>query len=94
MWRVFTERNADKALRVAPLDVREKLDLWRDIVEEHGPFGLRAVRGFRDHALKGQWQGARSSRLNYQWRIIYRIADTDISVFVLEVTPHDYRKKS
>lgn len=37
-----------------------------------GPEGLRAINGFRDAALSGDWKGYRSSRLNEQWRVIYQ----------------------
>ena len=38
-----------------------------------GPKGLRNIRGFNDEALKGDWLGHRSSRLNPQHRVIYNI---------------------
>ncbi len=49
---------------------------------------------FRDHVLKGEWQGARASRLNEQWRVIYYVVANEVKILVMEVTPHDYRKKS
>jgi len=55
--------------------------------------GLRRLPGFRDHALKGEWMGARSSALSRQWRVIYAVRGDELTVFVLEVNPHDYRKK-
>ncbi len=93
MWTVFLERNALKALSKAPKEIQAKFEKWKDIAQLQGPSGLLQIKGFRDHALKGEWQGARSSSLNYQWRVIYTVASEQVNIFVLEVTPHDYRKK-
>lgn len=94
MWLVVIERNASKRLDGAPLEIQEKFEKWKDIVQIHGPQGLQQVKGFKDHALKGEWQGARASRLNLQWRVIYWVSGSEIKIIVMEVTPHDYRKKS
>ncbi|MGH8556997.1 MAG: type II toxin-antitoxin system mRNA interferase toxin, RelE/StbE family [Methylococcales bacterium] len=51
------------------------------------------IRGFDDEALSGEWKGHRSSRLNDQYRVIYRIEQSQIKVEVVSVTPHDYRRK-
>jgi proteic killer suppression protein len=93
MWNVFLEKNAEKALKKAPKEIQEKLEKWMDIVRLQGPKGLYEIKGFRDHALKGEWQGARASRLNDQWRVIYYVVANEIKILVMEVTPHDYRKK-
>lgn len=58
-----------------------------------GPPGLRAIKGFRDEALAGEWKGFRSSRLNEQWRVIYKVTPDVLLVQVVRVTPHDYRRK-
>lgn len=93
MWAVFLEKNAFKAIAKAPNEIQEKFEKWKDIVQLQGPKGLFIVKGFRDHALKGEWQGARASRLNEQWRVIYDVVASEIKILVMEVTPHDYRKK-
>ena len=94
MWTVFLERNALKALSRAPKEIQAKFEKWKDIAQLQGPHGLLQIKGFRDHALKGEWKGARSSSLNYQWRVIYAVVSDQVKILVLEVTPHDYRKKS
>ncbi|WP_224784638.1 type II toxin-antitoxin system mRNA interferase toxin, RelE/StbE family [Marinihelvus fidelis] len=58
-----------------------------------GPNGLKAIRGFNDESLKGNWKGFRSSRLGQKYRVIYQVKVTEILVTVIDVTPHDYRKK-
>lgn len=58
-----------------------------------GPVGLVAIKGFRDELLRGEWKGHRSSRLNQQYRVIYRIDRDRVFVEVVDVTAHDYRRK-
>lgn len=93
MWVVFLEKKAVKALNKAPKEIQEKFEKWKDIIQLQGPKGFFEIKGFLDHALKGEWQGARASRLNDQWRVIYYVVANEVKIFVMEVTPHDYRKK-
>jgi addiction module RelE/StbE family toxin len=65
----------------------------KDIVSISGPQGLRLIRGFNDESLSGDWSGFRSSRLNQQYRVIYRGERQEVRVDVVSVTPHDYRRK-
>ena len=58
-----------------------------------GPAGLKQIKGFNDEALRGEWKGYRSSRLNIQYRIIYKIENEQFFVKVIKVTAHDYRRK-
>ena len=94
MWVIFEHRRLDKQLNKAPLEVQKRYEKWKDIVEISGPAGLKLVRGFRDEALRGEWKGFRSSRLNQQYRVIYQTEGDQLKVYVVEVTPHDYRRKS
>jgi len=64
---------------------------WKDVVAISGPEGLKQIKGFRDEVLRGEWKGHRSSRLNVQYRVIYRIEKDQVLVQVVSVTPHDYR---
>jgi len=70
-----------------------RYEKWKDIVAVSGPQGLRLIRGFRDEALRGAWKGHRSSRLNQLYRVIYKIESDNLHVLVMELTPHDYRRK-
>ena len=45
---------------------------------------------FNDEALKGEWEGYRSSRLGIKWRVIYFRQDQHLEVYVIEITPHKY----
>tara|TARA_R110002072_G_scaffold85817_2_gene194051 strand:- start:300 stop:584 length:285 start_codon:yes stop_codon:yes gene_type:complete len=94
MWSIFEHRRLDKQLAKGPMEVQKRYEKWKDIVEISGPAGLKLVRGFRDEALRGDWRGCRSSRLNQQYRVIYQVEGNRLKVYVLEVTPHDYKRKS
>jgi addiction module RelE/StbE family toxin len=93
MYKLEILKSADKTLKKAPVEIRDAFDAWKNVVQLQGVAGLKAINGYRDHALKGDWQGARSSSLNEQWRVIYLVVENEVKIFVFEVTPHDYRRK-
>jgi addiction module RelE/StbE family toxin len=93
MWEIYEHRKAVKQLESLPPDVLKRYEKWKDIVSISGPDGLRQIRGFRDESLRGEWKGHRSSRLNIQYRVIYKIEKALVLVQVVNVTPHDYRRK-
>jgi mRNA-degrading endonuclease YafQ of YafQ-DinJ toxin-antitoxin module len=93
MWTLYEKKSAVKALGTAPDEVLVRYEAWKRIVEATGPHGLRHVKGFHDEALKGPWLGYRSSRLGIKWRVIYMIVKDALEVYVIEITPHDYRRK-
>lgn len=93
MWRIYEHKNASKALASLPIDILKRYEKWKDIVAISGPHGLARIRGFNDEPLKGKWKGHRSSRLNIQYRIIYKIDGERLFVQVVRVTAHDYRRK-
>ena len=88
-------RSVDKELSSnrIPLEIRKWYEKWKDIVELTGPLGLKGITGLRDEGLSGTWVGHRSSRLNEQWRVIYKVVADLVLVHLIRVTPHDYRKK-
>jgi len=93
MRRIEEHRRLDRQLSSrVPLEVLKRYEKWKDIVHLSGPVGLLAIKGFRDEALLGEWKGHRSSRLNLQWRVIYRVEGDAFLVEVVQVTPHDYRR--
>jgi addiction module RelE/StbE family toxin len=93
MWRIEEHRRIGKQLAAAPIEIQKRYEKWQDIATISGPPGLRAIRGFQDEALSGAWRGHRSSRLNVQYRVIYRVVAAQQMFQVVEVTPHDYRKR-
>lgn len=92
MWQIYEHRRVSKTLRRLPIEVLERYEKWKDIVRISGPEGLRSIRGFNDEALRGMWEGHRSSRLNLQYRVIYRVESEQVFVNVEKITPHDYRR--
>jgi mRNA-degrading endonuclease YafQ of YafQ-DinJ toxin-antitoxin module len=91
MWTVLERRDAAKAIDALPPQVAEKYALWTAIVRQSGPQGLREIKSFHDEKLTGRLRHLRSSRLSAQWRVIYRVDDQIVTVYVERVTPHDYR---
>lgn len=93
MWTIHEHRDVDKELSArVPVEILKRYEKWKDIAALSGPQGLRAIKGFHDEALAGKWKGYRSSRLNEQWRVIYKIVADALLVQVVRVTPHDYRR--
>jgi addiction module RelE/StbE family toxin len=93
MWEIFEHKRTARQLRRLPVEILKRYEKWKDIVSVSGPPGLRHIRGFDDEALGGDWEGHRSSRLNQQYRVIYRIERNRVRVEVVSVTPHDYRRQ-
>jgi len=93
MWEIYEHRKAVNQLESLPADVLKRYEKWKDIVSISGPDGLRLIKGFGDEGLRGEWKGHRSSRLNIQYRVIYKIEKDLVLVQVVNVTPHDYRRK-
>ena len=93
MWQIEEHRRVDRQLSgFTPIEVLKRYEKWKDIASVSGTAGLRAIKGFHDEALSGEWKGYRSSRLGLQWRVIYRVAANVLLIQVVQVTAHDYRK--
>jgi len=93
MWRIAEYRRVDKQLADAvPVDVLKRYEKWKDIARFSGPPRLRAIKGFHDEALFGEWKGHRSSRLGLKWRVIYLVVANVLQIQVVHVTAHDYRR--
>lgn len=93
MWEIYEHRKAIKQIESLSIDVLKRYEKWKDIVSISGLDGLKKIRGFRDEALRGEWKRHRSSRLNFQYRVIYKIEEDLVLVQVVSVTPHDYRRR-
>lgn len=93
MWRIEEHRRVDKQLSGnVPIEVLKRYEKWKDVARLSGPPGLRAIKGFHDEALSGEWKGYRSFRLGLQWRVIYQVAADVLLIQVVQVTAHDYRR--
>ena len=93
MWRILEHRRVQRQLGAIPNNVLKRYEKWKDIVAISGPAGLRQIKGFHDESLRGEWKGFRSSRLNIQYRVIYKIDSTRVLVKVIDLPAHDYRKR-
>ena len=93
MWKIYEHRRVVKQLGALPVEILKIYEKWKDIVNISGPAGLRIITGFHDEALRGEWKGHRSSRLGVKHRIIYKIVKKEIFIQVVNITPHDYRRK-
>jgi mRNA-degrading endonuclease YafQ of YafQ-DinJ toxin-antitoxin module len=93
MWRIEEHRRVDKQLSGSvPKEILQRYEKWKDIAMLSGPPGLKAIKGFHDEALSGEWKGRRSSRLGRQRRVIYQVSASILLIQVVQVTPHDYRR--
>ena len=93
MWEIYEHRRVERQLRKLPVDILKRYEKWKDIVSISGPQGLRLIRGFNDETLSGEWSGFRSSRLNQQYRVIYRVERQEVRIDVVSVNPHDNQRK-
>ena len=93
MWTIYEKKSVIKTLARTPDEVVVRFEAWKRVVESTGSLGLMAIKGFNDEALRGKWSGYRSSRLGIKWRVIYKIVNESFEIYVIEVTPHDYRRK-
>ena len=93
MWNIYEHRRVSKQLNSLPKDVLKRYEKWKDIGAISGPQGLRKIKGLRDESLSEDWKGHRSSRLNKQYRVIYKVEKDKVLVQVVNVTPHDYRRE-
>lgn len=90
MWHIKEHKCIKRACKTAPAAVVKKYELWKSLVFRHGPNKLREFPGFHDEKLQGERAGQRSSRLSLQCRVIYKVDGKNVTVFVLEITPHKY----
>ena len=90
MWKIFEHKNIKKTAKKLPSHVVKKYELWKDIIFRHGPHKLREFPGFKDEALPGRRMNQRSSRLSMHYRVIYTVEKDTVTVYVLEITPHEY----
>jgi plasmid maintenance system killer protein len=90
MWQILEHRKLDKIIDRLPEQVVKKYELWKDIIYRHGPEKLKEFPGFHDEKLSGDRSGQRSSRLNLQYRVIYEVDHDVVTVYIVEITPHNY----
>lgn len=90
MWLIYEKKSLVKTIRKIPKEVIKHYEIWKRIVELEGLQGVKAIKGFHDEALKGDWMGYRSSRLNLKWRVIYKADSKRFEIYVIDINPHKY----
>ena len=90
MWHILENRKIGKTIQKLPIQVVKKYELWKSIIFRHGPEKLKEFPGFNDEKLKGARSNQRSSRLSLLYRVIYEVERESVSVFVIEISPHNY----
>ncbi len=84
-------RAVEKNLLRTPKALVIKFQKWVDDIEKYGLEEVRKVRGWHDHALKGNRAGQRAIYLDKQWRAVYVIEGDEVKIVkVIEVHPHAY----
>lgn len=93
-YKVTITKKAQKNLSKIPKHILIQFDLWVEIIETDGFKSMQKIKGFRDHSLKGDRKGQRSSSLSRSWRIIYQLDEqtNELIIEVLEVNHHEYKK--
>lgn len=90
-WRIVEHKTrATRGIERAPRHVQGKYEFWKELMQCQGPEAVRKFSGFRDHPLKGWWRGCRSSSLNDQYRVMYRIDVENATIHVEKIGPHNY----
>lgn len=90
MWIVLLNKSSQKAFNKAPKEIQEEFIAWSNLISATGPNSLQSINEYWDHALKGDWAGARSSSLSRKWRVIYSIKEKEVTVLVLQISAHKY----
>jgi addiction module RelE/StbE family toxin len=93
MWQIYEKKSLLKSFAKIPRIILQHYEVWKRIVEQEGLDGLKLIKGFHDEALKGEWAGYRSSRLTLQWRVIYKVEKDSFEVYVIDINPHDYKRR-
>lgn len=93
MWDVYEHRRLIRVAAKLPEQILKRYENWKDIVRISGPRGLRAIKGFHDEALRGEWKGHCSSRLGQQYRVMYQIKAYEVLVYAVDLSAHDFRRK-
>ncbi|MDI3462100.1 MAG: hypothetical protein OJF50_000921 [Nitrospira sp.] len=64
----------------------KRYEKWKDIVQISLIRRRPADQGFHGERLQGEWEGHRSSRLNTQDRVIYKVEEYLVQMVVMDVT--------
>ncbi len=92
MLTIYESKFIHKRIDKLPHHILERYEFWKSIAITSGLEGIYNFKGFRDHKLKGKWNGYRSSYLNESYRIIYQHVQNELKVIIIDINKHDYRR--
>jgi addiction module RelE/StbE family toxin len=89
---VFISDKVHKQIQKLPKSIKFQLRAWTDFIEKFGHAEMQKIPGYRDHSLKGNLIGLRSTSINRSYRVIYRLNELEMLVIeIIEVNKHDYK---
>lgn len=98
-WRVEIDSEAEQKMRadftkgLITQDDILVIKKWYSDMAELGPDRLIEMRKYDDHHLDGNWSGYRAACFSPAGRIIYKVIEKKVMVFVVRVTPdHNYKR--
>lgn len=100
MWSVEFESTAVEkevqmmlSKKILTENDRRIISTWIRQITFYGPDSIAGNKKWADHELLDNWQGYRSSAFSNQGRIIYRVEEKVIKIFIARITTeHNYRK--
>lgn len=92
MWDIYETKNVTKSLKKIPKDIKHKYRAWVEIIRNGGSENLAYYPSFKDKQLNGKLRECRSSRLNIQYRVVYKEDKSIKEIIVMKVTPHNYKE--
>jgi len=93
MFQIYEHKSIARKCSKLLQEVLKRYEKCKDIAALSGTEELRFIKGFHDEALKGKWNGYRSSKLNIQYRVIYKVENKIFTIYVVDLTSHDYRRR-
>lgn len=89
---IVLSKRAQKDLERAPKYIQVLFESWIETIFLNGLKAMQEINGYRDHPLRGNRRGQRSSSLTRSWRVIYKLdhGTNVLTVEILEVNHHDY----
>jgi mRNA-degrading endonuclease RelE of RelBE toxin-antitoxin system len=90
IWKILEHKSLAKTMAKLPGHIVKKYELWKRLIVLNGPTILKTFPGFQDEALQGERKWQRSSRLSLKYRVIYRLENDEVKVYVIEITAHKY----
>ena len=92
MWEIYESKEVTRSLRKISGRIKKNYRAWIEVAKNGGSKNLINFPGFKDKQLSGKLRECRSSRLNIQYRVVYYENKKVKEIYVLKVTPHEYKE--